>query len=169
MDSLWDPGVPGTRGGPGQGPWQGRGLVGPPPPPPSPPPPPTPLPPPPSCAMFITSAQSKYFKKVCTTPDYPRWALGILIYEMVVGYPPFFDSNPFGLYEKILLGKVTIWSQGCLAQLKTVKLDLTIEWALPWAGRSLTRKLLSFKFKYKNLVFPLLLVLNILTAVLMKL
>ena len=25
---------------------------------------------------------------------------------MLVGYPPFFDSNPFGLYEKILLNKV---------------------------------------------------------------
>lgn len=34
------------------------------------------------------------------------WALGVLIYEMLAGYPPFFDENPFGIYQKILAGKV---------------------------------------------------------------
>jgi protein kinase X len=34
------------------------------------------------------------------------WALGVLIYEMLAGYPPFYDENPFGIYQKILNGKV---------------------------------------------------------------
>jgi len=34
------------------------------------------------------------------------WALGILIFEMLAGYPPFFDSSPLGIYSKILAGKI---------------------------------------------------------------
>ncbi|CAO3673367.1 unnamed protein product [Umbelopsis vinacea] len=34
------------------------------------------------------------------------WAMGILIFEMLAGYPPFYDDNSFGIYEKILAGKV---------------------------------------------------------------
>jgi serine/threonine protein kinase len=30
------------------------------------------------------------------------WCLGVLVYEMVTGYPPFYDADPPGLYEKIL-------------------------------------------------------------------
>eukprot|EP00386_Alphamonas_edax_P014637 GDKI01044886.1.p1 GENE.GDKI01044886.1~~GDKI01044886.1.p1 ORF type:complete len:323 (+),score=135.79 GDKI01044886.1:119-1087(+) len=34
------------------------------------------------------------------------WTLGILIYEMIVGYPPFVDEEPMGIYQKILSGKI---------------------------------------------------------------
>ncbi|KAG5645891.1 hypothetical protein DXG03_005038 [Asterophora parasitica] len=34
------------------------------------------------------------------------WACGVLCYEMLVGYPPFFDESPYGIYEKILVGHI---------------------------------------------------------------
>lgn len=34
------------------------------------------------------------------------WAIGILIFEMLAGFPPFYDENPFGIYQKILAGKI---------------------------------------------------------------
>ncbi|XP_059496006.1 cAMP-dependent protein kinase catalytic subunit gamma-like isoform X5 [Stegostoma tigrinum] len=33
------------------------------------------------------------------------WALGVLIYEMCAGYPPFFADQPIQIYEKIVAGK----------------------------------------------------------------
>ncbi|GBE59035.1 AGC kinase [Babesia ovata] len=30
------------------------------------------------------------------------WTLGILIYEMLVGYPPFYNEDPMGIYKKTL-------------------------------------------------------------------
>ncbi|XP_011405630.1 PREDICTED: cAMP-dependent protein kinase catalytic subunit alpha-like isoform X1 [Amphimedon queenslandica] len=34
------------------------------------------------------------------------WAMGVLIYEMAAGYPPFFADQPIQIYEKIVSGKV---------------------------------------------------------------
>ena len=34
------------------------------------------------------------------------WALGVLIFEMLSGFPPFYDDDPMGTYQKILHGKI---------------------------------------------------------------
>lgn len=34
------------------------------------------------------------------------WTLGILIYEMSCGEPPFVDEDPMGIYQQVLSGKV---------------------------------------------------------------
>ena len=34
------------------------------------------------------------------------WALGVLIFEMAAGYPPFYAERPLQIYEKIVAGKV---------------------------------------------------------------
>ncbi|CAM9168424.1 unnamed protein product, partial [Phaeothamnion confervicola] len=36
------------------------------------------------------------------------WALGVLIHEMLAGYPPFYDENPIGIYQKILAGRLDV-------------------------------------------------------------
>lgn len=58
---------------------------------------------------------------LCGTPDYiaPEvitskpynktvdwWSLGVLIFEMLAGYTPFYDTTPMKTYEKILSGKI---------------------------------------------------------------
>jgi len=60
---------------------------------------------------------------LCGTPDYlapeiilneghdlavDYWALGVLIFEMVVGAPPFYAEDPMEVYEKILTGTPTM-------------------------------------------------------------
>jgi protein kinase X len=34
------------------------------------------------------------------------WAFGIILYEFLCGYPPFYDEHPFGIYQKILTGSI---------------------------------------------------------------
>ncbi|XP_053869141.1 cAMP-dependent protein kinase catalytic subunit alpha-like [Malaclemys terrapin pileata] len=66
---------------------------------------------------------------VCGTPEYlaPEiilskgynkavnwWALGVLIYELVAGYPLFFAIQPNRIYEKIISGKICGLGEGTL-------------------------------------------------------
>lgn len=51
----------------------------------------------PTCPLLILQGYNK-------AVDW--WALGVLIYEMAAGYPPFFADQPIQIYEKIVSGKV---------------------------------------------------------------
>merc|ERR1711920_822530 len=69
---------------------------------------------------FAKEATDKTFT-LCGTPDYlaPEivtgqghgravdwWTLGILLYEMVASFPPFYDEQPINTYRRIIKGKV---------------------------------------------------------------
>lgn len=34
------------------------------------------------------------------------WAIGVLVFEMAAGYPPFYGDNPFAVYQKILSASI---------------------------------------------------------------
>lgn len=77
-----------------------------------------------STILHVVTAKIVAFKTytICGTPEYiaPEvllskghgkgvdwWTLGILIYEMLVGEPPFLDDDPLGIYQQILTGKIS--------------------------------------------------------------
>lgn len=56
-------------------------------------------------ALWFSAASNCIFQGYNKAVDW--WALGVLIYEMAAGYPPFFADQPIQIYEKIVSGKVS--------------------------------------------------------------
>jgi len=40
------------------------------------------------------------------------WALGVMAFEMMYGYPPFFDKSPFAIYQKVAKGSFKFGAAG---------------------------------------------------------
>jgi len=74
-----------------------------------------------------------YTYTLCGTPEYisPEvllnkghstptdwWSLGIFIYEMLVGYPPFIADTTMGIYQKILTGRISFPARNISGQAK---------------------------------------------------
>lgn len=58
-----------------------------------------------SVDWYVLTLSSEF--ELCLTASSPRWSLGILIFEMLCGFTPFWDSgSPMKIYENILKGRV---------------------------------------------------------------
>ena len=64
-------------------------------------------------AIRVELTANAYFKQVVSGQGHGRgvdwWTLGILIYEMLASYPPFYDEDPMKTYAKIMHGQVCLF------------------------------------------------------------
>ncbi|CAD7966888.1 unnamed protein product [Amoebophrya sp. A25] len=55
------------------------------------------------------------------------WALGVLMFELLAGYPPFYDENPMGIYQKVISGKFSTPKHIDVKARDLIKRFLTLE------------------------------------------
>lgn len=80
------------------------------------------------------------------------WALGVLVYEMAAGYPPFFADQPIQIYEKIVSGKVrfTHWLTVMYSSLSVDNCVLEIAVLSLENKKTVLQQCYSFKYTTNN-------------------
>lgn len=66
----------------------------------------------------------------CLPPLPPRWAVGVLIYELCNGLPPFYHEDRLQMYQKIVAAKYTFPATFS----KVGTLVDTHSWCAAWLG-----------------------------------
>ena len=74
------------------------------------------------CHIFIKACRGEQTFTLCGTPEYiapeillskghgPEvdvWALGVLLFEMLTGHPPWYADDPMAIYQKVLHGQLS--------------------------------------------------------------